>query len=294
MTRPTRLGKGLSALIGEYADRDDATDDGAPSPSPATASQTLPIAAIRPNPGQPRRHFDEEELNQLAASIRARGVVQPILVRPDPDRDGTYQIVAGERRFRAAGRAGLTDIPAVIRTLNDLDVLEIAIVENIQRTNLNPMEEADAYQALIDRFGRTQQAIADAMGKSRVHVANTLRLLSLPDSVRDHVRAGRLSAGHARACLQAPDPARLAADAVEKGWSVRETERAAQARPPLETKSASGLKGGVDADVAALEADLERRLGLAVRIAAKPNGSGQISISYKTLEQLDDLCRRLS
>ena len=293
MTRPTRLGKGISALIGEYADREEGETMAADAP-PEGPAQTLSLSDIRPNPSQPRRHFDVGELEALAASIAAKGVVQPILVRPDPDNPGGYQIVAGERRYRAAGRAGLPSIPAVVRDLNDLEVLEIAIVENVQRTNLNPMEEAEAYQALVDRFGRTQQAIADAMGKSRVHVANTLRLLTLPEDVRTFVREGALSPGHARACLQSDSPSALASFAVEQGLSVRETEKAAQrGANPLETKSMGGSYRG-DPDIAALEADLERRVGLPVSIASKSNGTGKITFSYSKLEQLDDLCGRLS
>ena len=271
----------------------------APAPQAPTASAAsdhgprgIPIDLVQRNPGQPRKHFDEGELNDLANSIRAHGVLQPILVRPIAG--GRYEIVAGERRWRAAQRAGLHAIPAVVRELDEVEVLEIAIVENVQRTDLNPIEEAQGFQALIDRFHRTQQEIADAVGKSRPHIANMLRLLALPEDMQDMVRDGRLSAGHARAILTAPDPRALAARAVSEGLNVREVERLAQ----LAKDEKHGPRVGAastptkDADTVALERSLGEALGLNVVISDK-GGAGELKISYRTLEQLDDLVRRL-
>jgi ParB family chromosome partitioning protein len=253
------------------------------------AARNLPIELVHRNPAQPRKHFDEAELTELSDSIRAHGVLQPILVRPAPN--GRFEIVAGERRWRAAQRAGLHVIPAVIRELDEVEVLEIGIIENVQRSDLNPIEEAQGYQALIDRFGRTQQDLADVVGKSRPHIANMLRLLTLPDDMLEMVRDGRLSAGHARAILTAPDPKALALRVIKEGLSVREIEKlAAQAkdekagiRPPAPPK---------DADTVALERSLAEALGLGVIINDK-SGAGEVRISYRNLEQLDDVVRRL-
>jgi ParB family chromosome partitioning protein len=255
----------------------------------ASAARNLPIEQVQRNPSQPRKHFDEAELNELADSIRAHGVLQPILVRPAPN--NRFEIVAGERRWRAAQRAGLHAIPAVIRDLDEVEVLEIGIIENVQRSDLNPIEEAQGYQALIDRFGRTQQDLADVVGKSRPHIANMLRLLTLPEDMLEMVRDGRLSAGHARAILTAPDPRALAKRVIADGLSVREIEKLAQVakdekhgiRPPAPPK---------DADTVALERSISEALGLGVIINDK-SGAGEIRISYRTLEQLDDVARRL-
>ncbi|MES1201199.1 MAG: ParB/RepB/Spo0J family partition protein [Pseudomonadota bacterium] len=254
----------------------------------------LPIDLVSRNPNQPRKHFDEAELSELADSIRTHGVLQPILVRPIGE--GRYEIVAGERRWRAAQRAGLHAIPAVIRELDEVEILEIGIIENVQRTDLNPIEEAQGYQALIDRFGRTQQDIADAVGKSRPHIANMLRLLALPNEIMEMVRDQRLSAGHARAILTAPDPRVLAAKAVSEGLNVREVERLAQQAkderhgPRVTSAPAAPVK---DADTVALERSLSEALGLAVTITDKAGQGGEMKISYRTLEQLDDVIRRL-
>jgi ParB family chromosome partitioning protein len=254
--------------------------------------RSVPIDLVQRNPGQPRKHFDETELNDLASSIRAHGVLQPILVRPIAG--GKYEIVAGERRWRAAQRAGLHTIPAVVRDLNELEVLEIAIVENVQRMDLNPIEEAQGFQALIDRFGRTQQEIADSVGKSRPHIANMLRLLALPEDLQEMVRDGRLSSGHARAILTAPDPRGLAKRAISEGLNVREIERLAQVAKdekhgPRVTSSAADAKS---ADTRALEQSLSNALGIEVTINDK-NGVGEVKVAYKTLEQLDEVIRRL-
>jgi ParB family chromosome partitioning protein len=255
--------------------------------------EDLPLELIRRNPDQPRRAFPDVELDELAASIREKGVLQPILVRPAPDLPGEYQIVAGERRWRAAQRAGLRAIPALVRDLGDLEVMEIALIENVQRTDLGPLEEARGYQAMAQRFERTQEMIARMVGKSRSHVANTLRLLNLPPAVLDHLEAGRLTAGHARAFLGAADATALAALAVERGLNVRETEalvRKAQAAPRPAPRPRAG---GKDADTRALESDLSEVLGLVVDIR-DAGGAGELRIRYETLEQLDDLCRRLT
>lgn len=274
----------------------------AATPAPAAPTQAaaeggprgLPIELVQRNPQQPRKHFDEAELNDLASSIRSHGILQPILVRPIAE--GKYEIVAGERRWRAAQRAGLHTIPAVIRELNEVEVLEIAIVENVQRMDLNPIEEAQGFQALIDRFGRTQQEIADAVGKSRPHIANMLRLLQLPDDLQEMVRDGRLSSGHARAILTAPDPRGLAQRAISEGLNVRDIERLAQQAkdekhgPRVSSGGASA--DAKNADTRALEQSLSNALGLDVTINDKA-GAGEVKISYKTLEQLDDVIRRL-
>ncbi|MEL6664203.1 MAG: ParB/RepB/Spo0J family partition protein, partial [Pseudomonadota bacterium] len=230
-------------------------------------------------------------------SIRTKGVLQAILVRPDPKKSGGYQIVAGERRWRAAKRAGLETIPAVIKDMDELELLEIGIIENVQRQDLNPMEEAEAYGALMKRFGRTQEGLAESVGKSRAHIANTIRLLKLPEPVREMVREQKLSAGHARAIIVAPDPESAAETIVNRGLSVREAEtlvRKMKDEDVLETKSAvAALANEKDVDTAALEADLTRTLGLAVDIRHKANG-GELRIKYRDLEQLDDVCRRLT
>lgn len=272
-----------------------------PAPTPAVPQAAasdgprgLPIELVGRNPQQPRKHFDEAELNDLASSIKTHGILQPILVRPVAD--GKYEIVAGERRWRAAQRAGLHTIPAVVRELNEVEVLEIAIVENVQRMDLNPIEEAQGFQALIDRFGRTQQEIADAVGKSRPHIANMLRLLQLPDDLQEMVRDGRLSSGHARAILTAPDPRGLAQRAISEGLNVRDIERLAQIAKdekhgPRVTPGGASAEGK-SADTRALEQSLSNALGLDVTINDKA-GAGEVKISYKTLEQLDDVIRRL-
>ena len=279
------LGRGLSALLSEAGQ--DATDTAPPS-----APSDTPIELIRRNPEQPRRSFTEAELESLTSSIKERGVLQPILIRPAPDGDG-FQIVAGERRWRAAQRAGLATIPAVIRELDDRQVLEIAIIENVQRADLNPIEEALGYRALIERFGRTHEGLGDIVGKSRSHVANTLRLLSLPDGVRVHVEEGRISAGHARALLTSENAEGLAQRIIDEGLSVRQVE--ALARGPTERPSARGARRETtdrNPDIAALESDLSDTLGLKVDLADR-GGKGILSVRYGTLEQLDELCRRL-
>lgn len=305
--KPSRLGRGLSSLIGEIEGATPAKPTKPAKPPRADAKEPVPpapgpneidISLISRNPAQPRRDFDEGALEELAGSLKRKGVLQAILVRPDPKRSGGYQIVAGERRWRAAKRAGLTSIPAVIRDLDELELLEIGIIENVQRADLNAIEEAEAYGALMKRFGRTQDALADSVGKSRAHIANTLRLLNLPESVRTDVREGRLSAGHARALLSAPDPVEAAMQVLAKKLSVREAEalvkRLKDGDEPGEAVQGKAAKPSEkDVDTAALEADLSRTLGLDVEIRHKPGG-GDIRIKYRDLEQLDDVCRRLT
>ena len=282
------LGRGLSALL------DEATAAG--QDGPATGARELPIEAVHRNLNQPRLDFSGDDLDTLAQSIRDKGVLQPILVRPSPDRLGEYQIVAGERRWRAAQQAGLREIPALVRDLDDQSTLEIGIIENVQRIDLNPVEEALGYKALIDRFGRTQDQIAQTVGKSRSHVANALRLLGLPDFVTTALRTNQLSAGHARAIAAAPDPEALAREVIDAGLSVRATEglaRRAQSGAGARPRNAPRAEVGRDADTMALEADLSQAVGLAVEILDRA-GAGEVRIRYQTLEQLDDLCRRLS
>lgn len=305
--RPSRLGRGLSALIGEVeamnvrpaAQPAAQVEAGAAAPPAAPGQGTSEIALdlIRRNPAQPRRTFTEENLRELADSLKAKGVLQAILVRPDPKEEGKYQIIAGERRWRAARMAGLSSIPAVVRNVDELELLEIGIIENVQRSDLNPIEEAEAYDALMKRFGRTQESLASSVGKSRAHITNTLRLLQLPENARTHVREGRISAGHARAALGAPDPEALIELAVDKGLSVREVEaraRDARSNAPIETKSMDSFVPPVkDINTEALEADISRTLGLDVDIRHGRNG-GEIRIKYRDLEQLDEVCRRLT
>lgn len=285
------LGRGLSALLGEQV-VESAPVDGAPAP---VGVHMVPIESLKPNPDQPRKIFDRDDLEDLAASIRDKGVLQPILVRSHPNEDGGWQIIAGERRWRAAQLARLTEAPIIVKEMDDVAVFEVAIIENVQRTDLNPLEEADAYRLLMERFGRTQDAVAGVVGKSRSHVANTLRLLQLPEEVLQHVRTGKLSAGHARALITAPDAAALADQIVAEGLNVRQAEALARraAEGPKGRKPGVRSAGGEgSADVAALEQDLADVLGLKVQLADR-GGKGELTIRYGTLEQLDDLCRRL-
>jgi ParB family chromosome partitioning protein len=284
------LGRGLSALLGEA----ESSQDEGRRADEANGVREAPIELLRRNPDQPRRMFSDMELEELAHSIREKGVLQPLLVRPAPGAPGEYQIVAGERRWRAAQQAGLRVLPVVVRNdLDDLDVLEIGIIENVQREDLKPIEEAQAYRALMERFGRTQEDVARTVGKSRSHVANTLRLLSLPAAVLAALDSGQLTTGHARAIANAPDPERLARTIVQRDLSVRQAEALARAARPgsLETKSARPTSK--DADTRALEHDLSESLGLTVDITDR-GGRGELRIVYKTLEQLDALCHRLS
>ena len=299
--KPTRLGRGLMDLIGEQAIATGPVDGDAELDTQVPAVE-IALDAIGPNPKQPRRIFNEKDLVELADSIKAKGVIQAILLRPDPAQDGRYQIVAGERRWRAAQRAGLKTIPAVVRKLNDVEVLELGIIENVQRANLNPIEEAEAYHALIKRFGYTQDVLAEQVGKSRSYIANALRLLNLPEDARQlMMRDDTVTAGHARAALSAPDPMIVIDEVLQKGLSVRQAEKYAQQLRLQET--GAGVREAVeklvndedDVDTKALEIDLAEKLGLDVEIRRKKDGrGGELRIRYRKLEQLDELCRRLS
>lgn len=281
-----RLGRGLAALIGEI-DR-----PSAPEKPHMSADGKVPIEFLTPNPKNPRRHFGDAELTDLAQSIREHGVVQPVVARPSATQAGRYEIIAGERRWRAAQRAGLTEIPVIIREVNDRTALELAIIENVQRTDLNAVEEALGYQQLIDDHGYTQADLGQVIGKSRSHVANTLRLLKLPDVIRDMLVDGALSAGHARTLVTAEDPAGLAKRIVEEGLSVRQAEALAQL--PAGASTAPKPKEPVqkDANTLALEKLMSDTIGMMVAIDHKERG-GVLRVSYRTLEQLDELCRRL-
>ncbi|RWK33531.1 ParB/RepB/Spo0J family partition protein [Mesorhizobium sp.] len=282
-----RLGRGLAALIGEI-DRPAAVE----KPG-MNADGKVPIEFLSPNPKNPRRHFGDADLTDLAQSIREHGVVQPVVARPSPTQAGRYEIIAGERRWRAAQRAGLSEIPIIVRDVNDRTALELAIIENVQRTDLNPVEEAMGYQQLIDDHGYTQADLGQVIGKSRSHVANTLRLLKLPDVIRDMLVDGALSAGHARTLVTAQDPAGLAKRIVEDGLSVRQAEALAQlpaGAPTVKRQPAAPVQK--DADTRALEKFMTDTLGMFVTIEHNERG-GVISVAYRTLEQLDELCRRL-
>jgi ParB family chromosome partitioning protein len=290
--KPPRLGMGLSALIGDAAAavleppaRPSATG------AAATGQRAVPIESLEPGPFQPRGPIDEAALAELAASIREHGVLQPILVRPKPGAPGSYQIIGGERRWRAAQAARLHEVPVVIRDLGDREAMAAALVENLQRQDLNALEEAEGYSRLLEEFGLTQELLGKAVGKSRSHVANTLRLLGLPAKVRSLLRDGQLTAGHARALLTAEDPEKLATAVVVRGLSVRQTEALVAAKP-REPRAGTSTRAQ-DPDTAALERDLTERLGL--KVAIRPAGrGGQITITFRDFDQLDGLIRLLN
>jgi ParB family chromosome partitioning protein len=282
-----RLGRGLAALIGEM---DQPVAPAAAAPV-VPADRGLPIELISPNPRNPRRRFADEELADLSRSIREHGVVQPVVVRRAAT-GGRYEIIAGERRWRAAQLAGMAEIPAIIRDVGDREALELAIVENIQRADLNPVEEAQGFQQLIEEHGYTQADLGQVIGKSRSHVANTLRLLKLPEDVRAMLVDGVLSAGHARALVTADDPTTLARRIAEGGLSVRQAEALAQEPQRNQAPKTTAARPEKDPDTVALEKLLSDVTGLGVAISHKQNG-GELRIAYRTLEQLDDLCRRL-
>lgn len=293
--KPARgLGRGLSALMADVAP-EEPTSEGAPAPR--KPDQLVPIEQIQPNPDQPRRTFTPADLDDLAASIKEKGIIQPLILRKKAD-DGLYEIVAGERRWRAAQIAQLHEVPALVREYTDTEALEIAIIENIQRADLNAVEEAAGYRELMDRFGHTQEKLAEALGKSRSHIANMLRLLNLPGDVLELLRDGKISAGHARALVTADDPSGLARSVVAKGLSVRDVERLAKKKPDGAKTGTVGKKSPPasrkDADTVALEGDLSAAMGLKVAIDHKPGQeTGQVTIRYETLEELDDICRKL-
>lgn len=290
------LGRGLSALMADVP-----TQSEAPSDDVVKSTTLVSIDLIFPNPDQPRKSFDEGDLDELASSLREKGIIQPLIVRPDTTgQKGAYQIVAGERRWRAAARAQIHEVPVIVRDFNDTEVLELGIIENIQRADLNAVEEALAYNQLIQRHGHTQDAVAKAMGKSRSHITNLLRLLTLPDDVQDKVVAGALSMGHARAMINADNPSKIAQTVIAKGLSVRQTEDLVKSGSNTGKSggSSGGRSGGSsdkDADTRALEGELSAQLRMGVSISHNSgNDGGQIVIKYKDLEQLDDLCRLLA
>ena len=278
------LGRGLSALLGDDAapanqDADMATGTSKP--------RALPVAFLRPNKLQPRRSFPADELKDLAGSIREKGILQPIVVRPTGEQD-FFEIVAGERRWRAAQLAKLHEVPVIVREFTDSESLEIAIVENVQRTDLNAIEEAAAYQELINRFAYTQEQLSDVIGKSRSHIANTLRLLRLPESVRVLIVEGKLSAGHGRTLIGKPDAEKRAQEIVSGSMNVRQAER--RSKNPSKARKTSPK----DADTRALEKSISDSIGMKVEISHKGEHGGEVKIQYRTLEQLDDLMHRLS
>ena len=290
MKKATGLGRGLSALIDEAVRPPKA--DGTPS---ATGVRAIEIGRIRPNPLQPRKNFDEAAIAELTASIVERGVLQPILVRAV---DEGFEIIAGERRWRAAQKAQLHQIPAIVRDFDESVTAEIALIENIQREDLNAIEEAEGYRQLISRYGHGQDAVAKLVGKSRSHVANLLRLLDLPDSVKEMLLRGDISMGHARAILTAPDPEQLAQEIAKNGLSVRQAEELAKRAKPgamsdMARAVARAEQRPVDADLAALERQLGDLLGLKVKVAHGKKG-GTVALHYSTLDQLHLICQRLS
>lgn len=281
------LGRGLDALFG-----DSFSADASPAET-ARPSKTVPIEQLIPGPFQPRRHFDDETLGQLAESIVRHGLLQPILVRQDPAKRDHYQIIAGERRWRAAQRARLHEVPIVIREMDDRATLEVALIENIQRQDLSPLEEAEGYRRLIEEFSHTQEELSKAVGRSRSHVANMMRLLTLPEPVKRMVGDGRLSAGHARALLSVDNPVAMAEEIVRNGLSVRDIEKQTQAERKQRKAPSAKTSPAKDTDTLNLEKQLSDVLGLAVEIQHRGE-AGQLTVKYRTLDQLDDVIARLS
>ena len=283
MSGNPRLGKGLAALMGDMPTRAEATP-------PQTGICSLAIEALEPGPFQPRSSFNAESLAELVGSVRAQGVLQPLLARSNPAKPGQYQIIAGERRWRAAQQAGLHEVPVLLRELSDADAMAASLVENLQRQDLNPIEEAEGFRRLQDEFGLTQEELGQAVGKSRSHVANILRLLHLPPSVRRDVQDGRLTSGHARALLAHPDPEQAARQVISRGLNVRQTEALAASRPAEMPTPKERVR---DPETEALQRDLSERLGLAVQISFDGKG-GMISLKYRNLDQLDGLIALLT
>ncbi|ETD82673.1 ParB/RepB/Spo0J family partition protein [Rhodobacter capsulatus] len=287
------LGRGLSALMADVQ-----IPAAEAEVAPRRKDMLVPIEKIVPNPDQPRRSFAPEALEELRASIAEKGIIQPLIVRKHPKGEDSFEIVAGERRWRAAQLAKLHELPVIVRDFTDTEVLEVAIIENIQRADLNPLEEAMGYRQLMDRFGHTQEKLAEALSKSRSHIANLLRLLNLPEEVQDFLREGKLTAGHARALVTATDPVRLAKETIARGLSVRDVERLAKdetsAGPGVPSKSSSRAPREKDADTRALEADLSATIGMSVSIDHEGVEGGRLTIRYRTLDDLDHLCQALS
>jgi ParB family transcriptional regulator, chromosome partitioning protein len=287
----SRLGRGLAALMGDVGPDSPVADRAAQKLPP----RKVPIEHLTPNPRNPRRIFADTELDELSQSIRERGIIQPIVVRSTPNGGKNFEIIAGERRWRASQRAGLHEVPIVVLEVTDAEALELAIIENIQRADLNPLEEAAGYQALASQYSHSQDDIAHIVGKSRSHVANTLRLLRLPDAVKAYINQGKLTAGHARALINQTDPEGVARDIVEKGLNVREAEKLRQDNAKAAGKKAkkSSAKAMKDANIAALERQLSDALGLVVEINDRGRAGGTLGIRYRTLDQLDEVVRRL-
>lgn len=279
------LGRGLSALL----------DDPGDQLTASTGAIEIPIDLIDANPDQPRRNFKQGELEELAESVRRHGIIQPLILRSAPEDGERYQIIAGERRWRAAQIAGLHAIPAVLRELDDQEVIELAIIENVQRVDLDPVEEARGYTQLVEKFSYTQEQLAGTIGKSRSHVANTMRLLALPEAVLNMLQAGSLSAGHARALITATDPVALAEQAVNRGLTVRQVEELARKLPAAMRAKAPRQIPEKDADTRALEGDLSAAIGMRVSLQhLSSDGGGEVRIRYRDLDELDRLCRKLS
>lgn len=287
------LGRGLSALMADVKDSAPALDAERRAPD-----MMVPVEKVHPNPDQPRRHFEAGALEDLARSITEKGIIQPLIVRNSSREAGCYEIVAGERRWRAAQMAQLHEIPVLVRDFTDTEVLEVAIIENIQRADLNPVEEAAGYSQLMTKFGHTQEKLAEVLGKSRSHIANAVRLLNLPEEVQTYLRDGRLSAGHARALITVPDAVTLARAVIQKGLSVRETEKLAKVSPSDEAGKSAPTppkKPEKDADTKALESDLSAALSMSVSIDHRPgNEHGALTIRYQSLDDLDRLMALLS
>jgi ParB family chromosome partitioning protein len=281
-----RLGRGLAALLGDVAEPELAGE--------RAGIRHVPVEFLKPNPRNPRRSFAEADLADLAASVKEKGIVQPILARPVKGAFNQFEIIAGERRWRAAQRAGLHDVPVLVQDVSDREALELAIIENVQRADLNALEEALGYDSLMSEFSYTQQDLAQIIGKSRSHVANTLRLLKLPESVQALLRDGRLTAGHARALVGAGDPEALARRIVEEGLTVRDVEALAQAPKPADPSKGGRPKKAKDADTVALERSLTERLGLAVSIEHRSDHSGEVRVRYQSLDQLDEILKLLN
>lgn len=284
-----RLGRGLAALIGDDLPEEVPVSQPMSAAAQALGLRSVPIAFIQASPNNPRKFFREEELQDLARSLREKGLLQPLVVRPIFGSNDRFELVAGERRWRAAQRAGLHEVPVLIRDLTDGEALEIALIENIQRSDLNPLEEARAYSQLMQEFDYTQQQLAESLGKSRSHIANTLRLLNLPDLVRQQIEEGKLTAGHARALVATDAPEDLAQQIIALGLSVREAEQLSREKTAAKEKTAPEK----DANLAQLERQLSELLGLKVDITDKGRKGGTLSISYKSMDQLDGVCRKL-
>ena len=276
-----RLGRGLAALIGDDTTEEAVVQD-------IRSLRHVPIELLQANPNNPRKHFNEDELNTLAASLKEKGLLQPLVVRPRAG--GSFEIVAGERRWRASQRAGLHELPVLIRELDDKETLEIALIENVQRADLNALEEARAYKQLVDQYGHTQQQLADVIGKSRSHIANTIRLLNLPQATQIQIETGRLTAGHARALIATDSPEELADKIIKLNLTVRQTEDLARDK---NASSKTKISKDKDADTRALEKQMSEAVGLSVSIKHKGKSGGNVIIAYKTLDQLDEVIKKL-